>query len=112
MPVNISGVNTKAITYGFDHNTFQKVIISNATFNTQCDVYIPYTTQGVYFVLETANTTVQISFNGVGIHDELTTVSSNNGIASVKYDFRVVSKIWFQIISGASATISVRAWGQ
>lgn len=95
------------ITYGRDFNFFQKITVTNGIFNANADMVITFPTEGVIFLNESSSTTVQISFNGNTIHDEI----NSNLILGVVYDDRVISKIWFQITSGASATISVRAWG-
>lgn len=101
-----SGIGMGKITNGFDFNFFVKITVTNSTFNTNADVFIPFVTQGIMLLNETNNTIVQASFNGQTIHDEL----NGANIQGFTYDNRVVGKIWFQLETGASAVVSVRAW--
>jgi hypothetical protein len=95
------------VTYGRNWNFFQKITVTSPSFNTtNCDMIITFISQGIMILNETSSTIVQVSFNGTDIADEI----NSSLISGVSYDNRVVSKIWFKISSGASATISVRAW--
>jgi len=89
---------------------YKKLTISSTTFGapdayTQ-DLFIPFSSQGVVIINETPSTAVQISFDGINTHDEL---SSAIGYSIATYQNRVICKMWFKVTSG-SATISVRAW--
>lgn len=98
-----------SITWGKDFNFFQKVAVSTVgTFNTNCDVVITFTTQGL-MLLNLGSGVVEFSFNGTQVHGEL---NSANASAGLSFDNRVVSKIWFRVQSGSSApiTVSVMAW--
>jgi hypothetical protein len=101
-----NGIGLGKITYGYDFNFFQKVTVTNSAFNNIADIFIPFSTQGFMLVNEDASSVVQVSFNGQSIHDEL----NPTVIRGFTYDNRVVSKIWFQLESGGSAIVSVRAW--
>lgn len=105
----INGVNLGPITQGFDFNYFKKVTISSNSFGKNCDLFIPFSTQGISFLNEDGASIVQVSFNGNAVHDELNPSLLSK---SVTYDNRVISKIWFKLTSGSSAVISVRAWAR
>jgi hypothetical protein len=100
-------------TVGRDFNFFQKVTCTWTTFGgdsasgQQPDLIITFPTQGILLLNETSSTVVQVSYNGLTVHDELNASLPSQGIA---YDNRVISCIWFRLETGASATISVRAW--
>jgi hypothetical protein len=97
------------ISYGRNFNFFQKVTVTAPTFNTNCDLIITFPTQGILLLNEDGyGAIVQVSFNGNSVDDELNANLPSKGIA---YDVRQISKIWFQIVSGSSAVVSVRAWG-
>lgn len=74
------------------------------------DVIIPFSTQGIILLLETAGSVVEVSFNGTTVHCRL---DSNiaNGLGQ-RFDFnnRVDSLIWFRLVSGPSPIVSVTAW--
>lgn len=99
---------------GRDFNYFQKFVINWSTFGgSNSDGYSPlgiitFPTQGLIIVNETASTTIQLSYNGNTIHDELDPSLFPQGI---QYNNRVVSLFWARLTTGASATLSVRAWG-
>jgi hypothetical protein len=97
------------INYGHDFNFFDKITVTNTIFNATADSFIPFVTQGVILLNETASTVVQVSFNGTTIHDELdsSNLFSHGGF---EYNNRVVGKIWLKIGTGASAVVSIRAW--
>jgi hypothetical protein len=91
-------------------NFFQKVTVTNTGFgasatNFKPDIVIPFTTSGVVFLNEGGGT-IQLSFDGYNIHDELGTSPL---LPSITYYDRVACKIWLKVASG-SATFSVRAW--
>lgn len=101
-------------TQGFDFNFYQKITVTWNDFGVgspnapNSDMLITFSTQGLLILNEDNSSIVQVSFNGNTIHDELNPVLPSRGIA---YDNRVVSGIWFKLVSGSSAIISVRAWG-
>jgi hypothetical protein len=100
--------------YGRNFNFFQKVTVTATTFGgtsvsgTQPDVIITFPTQGILLLNEDAAAVVQVSFNGNSVDDQLDPTLPSKGVA---YDNRVVSTIWFKLVSGASAVVSIRAWG-
>lgn len=102
----ISGIGMGPIYYGYDYNFFQKITVSNSTFNSTADILIPFTTQGFIILNEDSANIIQVSFNGNTVHDELNPVISRG----FTYDNRVVSKIWLKVSVGPSAVVSIRAW--
>jgi hypothetical protein len=102
------------INKGFDFNFFQKVTVTASTFGGgsvdgyQPDIIIWFPMQTLLLLNEDASSIVQVSFNGNTVHDELNPTLPSRGIA---YDNRVVSLIWFRLSSGASAVVSIRAYG-
>lgn len=113
MPTN-NFPNIGYTNYGRNYNFFQKVTVTATTFGGsstdgyQPDLIITFPTQGLLLLNEDTASVVQVSFNGITIDDQLDPTLPSKGIA---YDNRVVSKIWFQLYSGASAVVSIRAWG-
>lgn len=97
-----NGIGMGAITYGFDHNFFNKITVSNGSFNTNADLFIPFVTYTVSFQLESGSL-VQYSFNGSTIHGDLT---SGKASASLIFENRVIGKIWFQ----GTGLVRVEAW--
>lgn len=100
-------------TQGRDFNFFKKITVTWNAFGGGssdgygCDIVIPFATQGVMILNEDAASVVEVSFNGNVLHDELDPTLPSKGLT---YDNRVISPIWFRLKSGATATISVRAW--
>jgi len=103
-----NGIGMGAITYGFDHNFFQKISVVATSFNNNADLFIPFVTQGI-MMLNLGTGVVEISLNGQTVHMEL---NSANASAGLTFDNRVVSKMWFRVQSGSSGPIivSVNAW--
>src|SRR5271157_3134921 len=100
-----------AIVQGRDWNFFQKVTVSNTgSFNTNCDIVIPFTTQGIQF-LNLGTGVVEVSLNGNTVHFEL---NSANPSAGLTFDNRVISKVWFRVQTASTAPIivSVMAWAR
>lgn len=101
-------------TLGRDFNFFQKITVTWSTFGggsvdgEQPDVLITFPTQGLLLLNEDPASVIQVSFNGETVHDQLDPTLPSRGIA---YDNRSVSKIFFRLLSGGSAVVSVRAWG-
>jgi hypothetical protein len=100
--------------YGHNFNFFQKVTVTATTFGGssidgyQPDIIITFPTQGILLLNEDTAAVVQVSYNGITVDDELDPTLPSKGVA---YDNRVVSKVWFKLVSGASAVVSIRAWG-
>jgi hypothetical protein len=113
MPSNNFPGITK-VNYGRDFNFFQKVTVTWSTFGGgsvdgyQPDLVVTFPTSGILILNEDSSSIVALSYNGNVQHDELNPALPSKGIA---YDNRVVSAIWFKLVSGSSAVISVRAWG-
>lgn len=98
-----NGIGMGPINYGFDHNFFQKITVSNGSFNTNADLFIPFVTYTVTFQLESGGP-IQYSFNGTTIHGDMT---SNKSSATLTFENRVIGKIWFQ---GTTGVVRVEAW--
>lgn len=113
MPTN-NFPNIGYTNYGLNYNFFQKVTVTATTFGGtsvdgyQPDLIITFPTQGILLLNEDTSSVVQVSFNGITLDDQLDPTLPSKGVA---YDNRVVSKIWFRLNSGASAVVSIRAWG-
>lgn len=96
------------IDYGRDFNFYTKMNVTSAGFATDCDLVITFPTYTVTFNLETSSV-VQYSFNGTTIHGELNSAQTSKDL---KFESRVISKIWFKLVSGTSpAIVRVEAWG-
>ena len=108
-------------TLGRDFNYFEKLSISATTFGGssvdgyQPDVVITFSTYGVILTNLTlpaaSSKIIEYSFNGQTVHGELDATSGSQTI-SLKFENRVVSKIWFRVQSGSTGPIevSVQAW--
>lgn len=114
MPTN-NFPNIGYINYGRDHNFYQAATITATTFGGgsvdgyQPDMIITFPTYGVMFTNESTGVVVQYSFNGNTVHGVLDgTATSTTRV--VLFNNRVVSLIWFRVVSG-SANITVTAWG-
>lgn len=96
---------------GRDDNFFQKLAVTAATFGGnsvdgyQPDMIITFSTQTVTFQLEGSGV-LQYSFNGQTVHGDMT---SGDSSVSLVFQNRVISKIWFKLISG-TPTVRVEAW--
>ena len=99
------------ILYGKDFNFYQKTSVNNGTYNTDCDVIIPFSTQSVMLLNESTSgsNVIEYSFNGNTTHGELDPTLPTRGMT---FDNRVVSKIWFKVKGGSVGPVSVRvdAW--
>lgn len=92
---------------GRDWNFFTKFSPTVSTFNTDADVIITIPTYTVTFFLEgSTGNQVQYSFNGYTVHGDMTFGQSS---AALTFDNRVISKIWFKVLSG-TPTIRIEAW--
>jgi hypothetical protein len=123
MPTN-NFPNIGFTTNGRDYNFFQKYTVTSSTFGGdtvdgyQPSMIITFPTYGVIMTNLTASTgntlatgsVVEFSLNGTAVHGELGSAFSN---VSLKFENRVVSKIWFRLQSGSvgSPIVSVLAWG-
>jgi hypothetical protein len=102
------------VAYGRNHNFFQNVTpTSNGSgiFNASADICITFTTNTVTFMFQpgTASTAaVQYSFNGITVDGDMS-YASGSLTGSLVFRDRVISKVWFTIISG-SPVIRVEAW--
>lgn len=102
-------------TLGRDFNFFQILTVtatgfgSNSVDGYQPDMIITFPTETVTFQLEptTGTGVIQYSFNGQTVHGDMT---YGNYSANLVFENRVISKIWFKLISG-SAIVRVEAWG-
>ena len=106
--------NIGYVNYGRDFNYFQKITVTWTTFGGnsvdgyQPDAIITFPTQGILLLNEDTASVIQVSYNGLTVHDQLDPTLPSKGVA---YDNRVVSTIWLKLVSGASAVVSIRAWG-
>lgn len=71
------------------------------------NVIVPFSTQGFVLLNEDTASVVEVSYDGVNIGDRLDPTVARG----FTYDNRVNSLMWFRLASGASAIVSVRAWG-
>jgi hypothetical protein len=100
------------ITWGRDFNFFQIVPVTATSFGSnsvdgyQPDCVITFPTYGVTFQLEGTGV-IQYSFNGNTIHGDMT---DGYASASLSFDNRVISCIWFQAVTG-TPNVRVEAWG-
>ena len=115
MPTN-NFPNIGYTAYGRDFNFFQKLAVtatgfgSNSTDGYQPDMIITFPTYTVTFQLETPSSYIQYSFNGTTIAGDM---NNNTGFNSYNLTFqnRVISKVWFKVVSGSSPVVRVEAWG-
>lgn len=97
--------NPKApIDYGYDFNFFTKLTVSNANFNSDCDVTINMKapTYAVSFQLE-SGTRVEYSLNGLTTHGDMILNESSENLL---FENRVISKIWFR----GDGYVRIEAW--
>jgi len=103
------------INYGRDHNYYKEVIVSAAGFGAgsvdgyQPDGIINFSTQ--YITFSIAGTTAKVvegSFNGTSVHFKLD--AGDTAFKTIAMPYRVVSKYWFRVVGGGSATVVVQAW--
>lgn len=77
------------------------------------DIVITFTTQGLSFINfgTAADNIVEYSFNGNTVHGDLTPYTSS---ASLVFDNRIISCIWFRLKAGATGPVNIRieAWSQ
>lgn len=104
MSFQYTGVANR-IMLGHDFNFYQKIPVANASFNQGCDLTITFSTQQVNFNIE-GTAVIQYSFNGNTVHGEM---DSTKASANLSFPNRVVSKVWFKLISG-SGSVRVEAW--
>lgn len=90
------------ITLGRDDNFFVKLVVSAGSYNTDCDVIIPFSTQAVTFQLEEGGPATY-SFNGTTDHGDMTLTKPSENLI---FENRVISKIWFK----GSGTVRIEAW--
>lgn len=100
------------VSQGLDHNYFKLVSVTNTTFGVSSDGYNPDVfawamNQGLSLINygSGATNTVEYSFSGYNVHGELVPETPS---ASLVFDNRPVSKIWFRLKQGSSGPVSVR----
>lgn len=101
------------IQYGRDFNFFQKISITNTTFNTDADMVITFPTFTTTFQLESGAGIVQYSFNGIHVHGDMTpfvVASGSPYSANLSFVNRPICKIWFLTSTGTSV-VRVESWG-
>ena len=88
---------------------FQKISITTSTFAsaTTPDVKVPFAGCGISMLNEDSTNIVEVSFDGINVHDELNPALMSK---SALYNNRVVPVIWFRLKTGSSAVVSVRIW--
>jgi len=105
--LNNLGPNVK----GRDFNFYQKAAITSSTFANIPDMKVTFTSQSVLFFNEGSGGTavVEYSFNGNTVHGEMDPTKAS---ASLTFNNRVISSIWFRIKAGSSGPVTVRvdAW--
>jgi hypothetical protein len=103
-------VNIGATTNGYDYNFFGKFNITATSMPTtpQCFINLSLPCSGFSLQNEGLHV-VQYSFNGKTIHGDLT---PGTPLASIMFQNRVASKIFFFVPDGYSSGINVRveAW--
>ncbi len=89
--------------------TFGNDGYSGDGYNPTC--VIPFSSQGLMFVLETASSVVEVSFDGINTHLRLDSGVTNGVAQKYQFDNRVNSLIWLKLISGSSPIVQVVSWG-
>ncbi len=107
-PYDRSNDPKAAITWGRDFNFFQNETVTSAGFAADADMVITFPTYTVTFVL-TGGGKLQYSFNGNTVHGDMDS-SAGSLTASLTFQNRQITKIWFKNISGTT-NIRVEAWG-
>lgn len=100
-------------TFGRDFNYYKRVTVSSASFEHN-DGYSPdaictIANQGFILAIETTTSpgVIAYSFNGTTEHGRLIPSTDR---AVIKFENRVVSKIWFRLVSGGTTDVSIEAW--
>jgi len=104
-------------TQGRDYNFFQKVTVTwnqfggGATdgYSPDCIITLPSSFSSLWLINETGSTVVEVSYNGYTVHDELNPTILPQGAQYLNRPG--CSLIWLRLKTGASATVSIRAWG-
>jgi len=100
------GINK--ITQGIDHNTFKRVNVNYDSFDTLSDVVFKYRHRNLSFSMVFEGTgTIQYSFNGNTVHGDM---QSGTATASIFFDNRNVSGIWFRRSAGDGGNVRVEGW--
>jgi hypothetical protein len=77
------------------------------------DIAITFPTHGLSFITygATSANTIEYSFNGTDVHGDMVPGTSS---ASLVFDFRPVSTIWFRLKAGSTGPVNIRieAWGR
>jgi hypothetical protein len=77
------------------------------------DIIVTFPTQAFTFINygSGATNSIEYSFNGNTVHGELVPGTQS---ASLKFDFRTASLIWFRLKSGSTGPVDLRieAWGK
>ena len=108
---------------GKDFNFFQIVPVNWTQFGSPDgytledgygpDIIFTFTTQGLSFINYGTGPTdiVEYSFNGNVVHGDMVPFTSS---ASLVFDNRIVSAVWFRLKSGATGPVNIRieAWSQ
>lgn len=104
-------MTTAKRTRGKDFNYFNKFSVTATTFGATCDLQIPMPIRVLTFQNEGTLTThaIEYSFNGNTVHGDMI---PTKGSASLIFEDRAVTTIWFRVASGSTGPITVRieAW--
>ena len=97
---------------GRDFNFYKQITVGWSTFGGgSSDGYTPDIIMSnggsnIIILNEDPAAIVQVSFNGTTVHDQF----SPTVLKGLCYSNRSISFIWFRLVSGGSAVVSVRSW--
>lgn len=96
---------------GKDFNYFTKITVTDSEFSDQSNAAIAFPIRCLTLLNEGTTTSqiIEYSFNGHTVHGDMT---PTKGSASLSFEDRAVSGIWFRVKSGSAGPITVRveAW--
>jgi hypothetical protein len=99
-------VTPRPIVNSYNHNYFNRLTISSATFGTQPDVILGLTGDPSLSLINEGTGTIQYSFNGSYVAGDLVPGTPS---AQMVFNHRGYSQIWFRLSSGSASNIRVEA---
>lgn len=94
------------INQGFSHNFFQRLTVSNATFNNQPDVILNIRGVPSVSIINEGSGTVVYSWNGSATHGDMVAGTPSSRLV---FNHHGGNQLWFKLSSGAASSVRVEA---
>lgn len=92
---------------GKSFNQFNLVTVTATAFADESDVKINFRGQKGLYLVNYGSAKVEYSFDGTNVHGDL---RNGTTTASIMFENRSISEIWFRLAAPGSVEVRVEAW--